>query len=137
MYMDIKDIIVKGAKANSAQELKELAAKENMPLTDEQAEEYFAELQEYLKKQQTGELSDDELDDVNGGKCKISCPNVEPGGWCSGWVCAKCKGTKKTEVWASDRAQMVGWICSNCRVRVQCINCKYCKRAIVNYVCTR
>ena len=63
--MDIKDIIAKGAKANSAQELKELAAKENMPLTDEQAEEYFAELQQYLKKQQTGELSDDELDDVN------------------------------------------------------------------------
>ena len=56
-------------------------------LTDEQAEEYFAELQEYLKKQQTGELSDDELDDVNGGKCKISCPNVDPGGWCTaGWV---------------------------------------------------
>ena len=27
--MDIKDIIVKGAKVNSAQELKELAAKEN------------------------------------------------------------------------------------------------------------
>ena len=68
-----------------------------MPLTDEQAEEYFAELQEYLKKQQTGELSDDELDDVNGGKCKISCPNVDPGGWCTeGWVCAKCKGTKNT-----------------------------------------
>lgn len=136
--MDIKDIIVKCAKANSAQELKELAAKENMPLTDEQAEEYFAELQEYLKKQQTGELSDDELDDVNGGKCRISCPNVDPGGWCTeGWVCAKCKGTKKTEVWASDRAQMVGWICSKCRVRVQCCNCKYFKRAIVNYVCTR
>ena len=81
--MDIKDIVAKGAKANSAQELKELAAKENMPLTDEQAEECFAELQQYLKKQQTGELSDDELDDVNGGKCRISCPNVDPGGWCT------------------------------------------------------
>ena len=41
--MDIKDIIVKGAKANSAQELKELAAKENMPLTDEQAEKLLKE----------------------------------------------------------------------------------------------
>ena len=136
--MDIKDIIAKGAKANSAQELKELAAKENMPLTDEQAEEYFAELQEYLKKQQTGELSDDELDDVNGGKCRVSCPNVEPDGWCTeGWVCAKCKGTKKSEVWAPDSNKRVGWICSNCHVRVQCWTCKYCKRAIVNYVCTR
>ena len=52
--MDIKDIIAKGAKANSAQELKKLAAKENMPLTDEQAEEYFAELQEYLKRRRIG-----------------------------------------------------------------------------------
>ena len=70
--MDIKDIIVRGAKANSAQ-VRKGTGREGKHAPDRRTgrSKYFAELQEYLKKQQTGELSDDELDDVNGGKCKI------------------------------------------------------------------
>ena len=44
--MEIKDMIAKGAQAQSAQELKELAAKEDWQMSDEEAASYFEELKE-------------------------------------------------------------------------------------------
>ena len=53
----------KAAACKSAEELKELAKSEGIELTDEEAEAYFAELNDVR-------LSDDELDAVSGGKEK-------------------------------------------------------------------
>ena len=65
--MEIKDMIAKGAQAQSAQELKELAAKEDWQMSDEEAASYFEELKELTSEKKTGELNDDELDNVSGG----------------------------------------------------------------------
>ena len=55
------EIIEKAKTAKSAEELLELAKAENIELSAEQAEKAFAELN------RTGELSDEELDNVAGG----------------------------------------------------------------------
>ena len=55
-----KEMIEKAKGAKSAEELLELAKAENIELTAEQAEKAFTELNK------SGELSDDELDNVAG-----------------------------------------------------------------------
>ena len=52
--MEIKDMIAKGAQAQSAQELKELAAKEDLQMSDEEAASYFEELKELTSEKKTG-----------------------------------------------------------------------------------
>ena len=56
-----KELIEKAKTAKSAEELLEMAKAENIELTEEQAAKAFAELNK------TGELSDEELDNVAGG----------------------------------------------------------------------
>ena len=56
-----KELLKKAKTAKSAEELLELAKAENIELTAEQAKEYFATIHA------SGELSDEELDNVSGG----------------------------------------------------------------------
>ena len=56
-----KELLKKAKTAKSAEELLELAKAENIELTAEQAKEYFATIHA------SGELSDEELDNVAGG----------------------------------------------------------------------
>ena len=56
-----KELLEKAKTAKSAEELLELAKAENIELTEEQAKEYFATIHA------SGELSDEELDNVSGG----------------------------------------------------------------------
>lgn len=56
-----KEMMEKAKSAKSAEELKELAKAEGVEMTAEEAEKAFADLHK------TGELSDDELDNVSGG----------------------------------------------------------------------
>ena len=56
-----KELLEKAKTAKSAEELLELAKAKNIELTEEQAAKAFAELNK------TGELSDEELDNVSGG----------------------------------------------------------------------
>ena len=58
-----KELLKKAESAKSAKELRELAAAEKIELSDEEAEKVFAGLH------QSGELADDELDNVSGGGC--------------------------------------------------------------------
>lgn len=72
-----KEILEKIREVGSVEELLVLAEKNGVKLSKEKAEEYF----ESLNK--GGELSDDELDSVSGGKCiKFSfcphCHSAEP-----------------------------------------------------------
>ena len=59
-----KELIEKAKTAKSAEELLEMAKAENIELTEEEAAQAFAELNK------TGELSDEELDNVAGGGCQ-------------------------------------------------------------------
>ena len=56
-----KELLEKARTANSAEELLAMAKAESVELTEEQAEKAFAELNK------TGEISDEELDNVAGG----------------------------------------------------------------------
>ena len=62
-----KELLEKAKTAKKAEELIEMAKAENIELSAEQAEKAFAELNK------TGELSDEELDNVSGG-CSPSAP---------------------------------------------------------------
>ncbi len=57
----LNEMIEKAKTAKSAEELLAMAKAENVELTKEQAEKAFAELHK------TGEISDEELDNVSGG----------------------------------------------------------------------
>ena len=62
-----KELIEKAKTAKTAEELLAMAKAENIEMTAEEAAKYFAELHK------TGELSDEELDNVAGG-CSPSDP---------------------------------------------------------------
>ena len=65
-----KELLEKAKTAKTAEELLELAKAENIELTAEQAKEYFATIHA------SGELSDEELDNVAGG-----CDEFKPTKW--------------------------------------------------------
>ena len=58
-----KELLEKAKTAKTAEELAEMAKAEGMSMTAEEAEKIFAELN------RSGELSDEELDNVAGGGC--------------------------------------------------------------------
>ena len=93
-------LIEKAKTAKSAEELLAMAKAESVELTEEQAEKAFAELHK------TGELSDEELDNVAGG-CggeEITEPKYKEGDlvWISGGfachTCGRYRAFKVTEV---------------------------------------
>ena len=95
-----KELIEKAKTAKSAEELLAMAKAESVELTEEQAEKAFAELHK------SGELSDDELDNVAGG-CggeEIPEPKYKEGDlvWISGGfachTCGRYRAFKVTEV---------------------------------------
>ena len=91
-------------------------AKENgIELTEESAKAYFDRLHP-----QTGELSDDELDNVAGGGChtKDGREIVTVGHGCTGFICKKC-GNKNV-------ITGVGVVLCKCGCMAVCNNCKYC-----------
>ena len=71
-----QELVNKARKAESVEELLALAKENGIELTNEQAKEYFAQL-----NPTKGELSDDELEDVAGGGCLAEeeryCPNCQ------------------------------------------------------------
>lgn len=81
--------------AADAKELAALAVGEGIDMTLEQAEEVYARLHA------SGELADDELDDVAGG-----CDGGSP-------VCERCGSTMRRVL--NDRLVPTGWYCPTCR----------------------
>ena len=59
-----KELLTKAKAAKTAEELLTLAKENGIEMTAEEAQKIFAQLHP-----QTGELSDDELDNVSGGGC--------------------------------------------------------------------
>lgn len=121
--MTEKEMIAKAKNAGSAEEIKALAANEGWHMTDEEAASYFEELKELTGEKKTGELSDDELDNVSGGGCyKDNRLVVTTFNWCDEFVC-KCGGRGRilNELNESDSGT-----CKRCKKRVKCSHCKYC-----------
>ena len=91
-----KELIEKAKKAASVTELLDIAKENDVELNEDQAKTYFTQL-----APKTGELSDDELDNVSGGGCG--------GGGC----CPACGGEP---LWIADGCGGVNIRCLGCGV---------------------
>lgn len=87
--MTHEELILKAKEAKSVEELLVLAKENKMELTEESAKAYFEQMHK------TGELEDDDLDNVAGGHCYHDgrkVVTVMEG--CTGWTCKRCGGRK-------------------------------------------
>ena len=108
------ELIAKAKKSKTAEELMALAKESGEEITEESAKAYFD-----LLNPKTGELSDDELDNVAGGGCYngdrlvISVMH-----YCDEWRC-KDDGSQ---------CDIDGLLvcCNTCRVAAYCHSCHYC-----------
>ena len=115
-----EETLAKAKQAKSVEELLTLAEENNVDMTAEQAREIFARL-----NQKSGELSDEELDNVAGGGCHngegyllVTFSYV-----CDLWTCSKCGGTElinSPKLWAQSKE------CPNCGTLYYCPGCSYC-----------
>ncbi|PWM49198.1 MAG: hypothetical protein DBX39_05305 [Bacillota bacterium] len=112
--MDQKELLEQAKEAKSAEELMSLAKENGMELTKEEAEAYFAQLNK------SGELSDEELDNVAGGGCHNKDGRLVVTVWynCSDFTCKKC-GRKNT----GDHFHIIDGYRTN--YMQQCQFCKY------------
>ena len=80
------ELLEKAKEAKSAEELVSLAEENGVELTEGEAEEYFAQLNK------SGELSDEELDNVAGGGCHAKDGRlvVTAGYTCEDFTCRIC-----------------------------------------------
>ena len=81
-----KELLAKAKEAKTPEELLALAKENGMELTEAEAKTYFD-----LLHPQTGELSDDELDNVSGGACGTTYYEAcMANGYCSDYICSRC-----------------------------------------------
>ena len=111
------ELIENAKKCSSVEELLAIAEKNGMKLTEEEAKAYFDRLHP-----QTGELADDELDNVAGGGCytRIDKTVVSAGHRCPHYFCKYCggRGLNKRR----------GGCCAKCGAPACCETCQYCTR---------
>ena len=83
------ELLAKARAAKTPKELLAMAKENNIGLTEEEAKTYFDRLHP-----RTGELSDDELDNVAGGACyaRIDKTVVSAGQKCQHYFCRYCGG---------------------------------------------
>lgn len=109
-----KELLVKAKEAKTPEELLTLAKENGMEMTAEEAQKIFAQLHS-----QSGELSDDELDNVAGGGCHNGGRLVVSAmHYCDEWRC-KDDGSQ----WVIDGMLEC---CKTCRVTAYCHSCQYC-----------
>ena len=84
-----KELIEKAKTAKTAEELLEMAKVENIEISAEEAAKAFAELNK------TGELSDEELDNVSGGGCGDSNKSGDTPKYSVGQRGCTCVGPNK------------------------------------------
>ena len=120
-----KELLSKAKEAKTPEELLTLAKENGMELTEESAKAYLD-----LLHPQTGELSDDELDNVagggchNGGRLVVSAMN-----YCDEWRC-KDDGSM---------SYLNGLFveCNTCHRQAFCHSCSYCTYEKGLWLCNR
>lgn len=112
-----KELIARAKETGTVEELLALAKENGTELTEEEAKTYFDQLH-----QKTGELSDDELDNVAGGACHIKDGRmvVAAGFECDNFICKKDGGG-----WFRNR-RTGSRFCRTCRTMIDCTKCRYC-----------
>lgn len=93
-----RDMLLKAKEMQSVDELIAFAKENGVELSAEEAEKVYADLHK------TGELADDELDNVSGGSCNPY-----------GDKCPKCGCTKMSQKMTERNGEYVlAWCCANC-----------------------
>ena len=109
-----KDLLVKAKQAKNPEELMSIAKENGIEMTEESAKAYFNQL-----NPKTGELADDELNNVagggchNGGRLVVSVMH-----YCDEWRC-KDDGSQ-----CDIDGVLVN--CNTCKIAAYCFSCKYC-----------
>lgn len=109
-----KELILKAKQAKTPEELMALSKENGEEITEESAKAYFE-----LLHPKTGEITDEELDNVAGGGCYngdrlvVSAMNR-----CDDWRC-KHDGSQSS-------VQKVVASCNTCKVAALCHSCHYC-----------
>lgn len=121
-----QELIAKAKGAKTTEELIELAKENGAEMTEESAKAYFD-----LLHPQSGEVSDDELDNVSGGGCHASDGReiVTVGHCCTGFVCDKCGG--------GGIETYLGTFCKECGRTAMCSHCKYCTYEKALWLCNK
>ncbi len=111
-----KNLILKAKQAKSPEELIALAKENGTEMTEESAKAYFDQLHK------SGELADEELDNVAGGSCyNDGRPVVTVGHCCTKYECKKCGGSGNV------RNSSLGFqLCKNCGCFSGCGCCQHC-----------
>ncbi len=106
------ELLAKAKAAKSPEELLTLAKENHVEMTEESAKAYFDQLHP-----QTGELSDDELDNVAGGGCYARGGKMVVSALhkCNNFYCKYCGGRG-----------LHGGCCARCDVIAYCGDCQYC-----------
>ena len=119
------EMIEKAKAAKSAEELLEIAKADGLEMTADEAKSYFAQL-----NPTSGELSDDDLDNVAGGACGDTPPEgtkkipfLQHPGNCKRRICTCCGQHASTTLTCDGYGTQ---ICNVCGTRVSCSNCIYC-----------
>lgn len=114
-----KELISKAKTAKTPEELLCLAKENGEEMTEESAKAYFE-----LLHPQTGEIADEELENVSGGGCYNNGRLVVTMHWdCWDWHC-KCGSDKKEVVRAATFPHNL--VCRTCGNIHWCKFCKYC-----------
>lgn len=108
------ELLKKAKEAKSVEELLSIAKENDFEMSKEEAQAYFTQLH------QSGELSDEELDNVAGGGCygkdgRLILSIGATGYNCKHWQCKSCGHRKITTIGT----------CFKCGGSVFCRDCKY------------
>lgn len=119
-----EELIAKAKGTKTPEELAALAKESSIDLTEEKAKAYFEQLHP-----KTGELSDDELDNVaggchNGGRLVVSAMN-----YCDEWRCKDDGSMSYLNVLFVE--------CNTCHRQAFCYSCSYCTYEKGLWLCNR
>ena len=126
MEMNNKELLAKAKKAKTPEELITLAKENDFEMTEESANAYFKQLHP-----KTGEISDDELDNVSGGGCHTDDGRlvISVMHYCDEWRC------KKDGSQCDIYGPMV--YCNTCGCGAFCNTCQYCTYEKGLWLCNR
>ena len=112
------ELLEKAKQAKNAEELLTLAKENGMEMTEDQAQAYYAQLHPT-----SGEMADDELENVAGGGCHSKdgrlVVTIDYG--CENWVCTCGNKYSRVEYFGHDAMNL----CTRCRKSRCCKNCQY------------
>ncbi len=124
--MTHEELLKKAKQAQCPEALLALAKEHGVPMDEESAAAYFAQLHK------TGELADEELDSVSGGGCHHDGKLIVTVGYtCEHWTCKKCGVSGDYDAYGYHACAQD----NGSRQEAHCNTCKCCKYEDALWLC--